>query len=106
MKSEWDDDKAIKALTPELEDRLYQKLFEITDELLDIRDKILEIYESLENFTDKRRGQAYCLRLLRQLDTPIRTIRRDVCCEKNITIWPKASRVRKEIVELMKNYQL
>lgn len=106
MKSGWDDDRAIKALTPELEDRLYQKLFDITDELLDIRDKVLEIYESLENFTHSERGQAYCLRLLRQLDTPIRTVRREVCKEKNITIWPKASRVRKEIVELMKNYQL
>ena len=106
MKSGWDDDKAIKALTPELEERLYTKLFDITDELLDIRDKVLEIYESLENYTNSKRGQAYCLRLLRQLDTPIRVVRRDVCKEKNVTIWPKASRVRKEIVELMKNYQL
>ena len=106
MKSGWDDDKALKALSPELEDRLYQKLFDITEDLLDLRDKILDIYESLENFTNSNRGKSYCLRLLRQLDTPIRTIRRDVCKEKNVTIWPKASRVRKEIVELMKNYQL
>lgn len=106
MKSRWDEGRALKALTPELEDRLYVKLFDITEELLDIRDKVLEIYESLEDFINHERGQAYCLRLLRQLDTPIRTIRREVCKEKNITIWPKASRVRKEIVELMKNYQL
>ena len=106
MKSGWDDDKALKALTPELEDRLYQKLFDITDDLLDIRDKVLDIYETLEDFTNSNRGQSYCLRLLRELDSPIRTIRREVCKEKNIVIWPKASRVRKEILELMKNYQL
>ena len=106
MKSGWDDDKALKALSPELEDRLYQKLFDITDDLLDIRDRILDIYQVLESYTNGRKGQAYCLRLLRQLDTPIRNVRREVCAEKNITIWPKASRVRKEIVELMKNYQL
>ena len=29
MKSGWDDDKALKALSPELEDRLYQKLFDM-----------------------------------------------------------------------------
>ena len=106
MKSGWDEDKAIKALTPELEDRLYQKLFDITESLLDIRDKVLDIYEVLENYSNSNRGQAYCLRLLRQLDTPIRTVRREVCQEKGVTIWPKASRVRKEIVELMKTYKL
>lgn len=106
MKSVGDDERTIKVLTPELEDRLYQRLFDITEDLLDLRDKILDIYESLEDFSNGNRGQAYCLRLLRQLDTPIRTVRRDVCKEKGVTIWPKASRVRKEIVELMKNFVL
>ena len=106
MKSGWDDDRTAKVLTPELEDRLYTKLFDITEDLLDIRDKVLDIYEVLQDYSNSNRGQSYCLRLLRELDTPIRTVRRDVCKEKNVTIWPKASRVRKEIVELMKTYQL
>jgi len=106
MKSVGDDDRTVKVLTPELEDRLYQRLFDITESLLDIRDKVLDIYEALEDYTNSNRGQAYCLRLLRQLDTPIRTVRREVCQEKGVTIWPKASRVRKEIVELMKTYKL
>ena len=86
MKSRWDDDRTAKVLTPELEDRLYTKLFDITEDLLDIRDKILDIYEVLQDYSNSNRGQAYCLRLLRQLDTPIRTVRRDVCKEKNVTI--------------------
>lgn len=106
MKSKLGEDRTEKVLTPELEERLYQKLYDITEQLLDIRDQIFDIYESLDNFINKERGQRYCFRLLRQLDTQVRVIRRDVCEENNKIIWPKTSRVRKEIVELFKNYQL
>ena len=48
MKSIGDDERTAKVLTPELEDILYQRLFDITESLLDIRDKVLDIYEALE----------------------------------------------------------
>ena len=89
-----------------MEDRLFQKLFDITDSLLDIRDNIWEIYEVLGEYINGDKGRSYCMTLLRHLDCPMRTMRDRIAKEKNVIIWPKASRVNKKILDLMKIHEL
>lgn len=105
MKSRWDDGDVLRTLTPELEDRLYTKLYNICEALLDIRDEIFEVHNSLNSFVNKDKAQAYCLRMLRQVDTPIRVLRRDLAQQRNKVITPATSRVKKEIIELLRSYQ-
>jgi len=89
-----------KYLTSPLVSRLNEKLFDYCDEILDVRDKVYEIYEVLQKYENTEKHRRYCSRIIKAVDSPITAMRFTIAREQNVLLWPKDQRVVEKMRKL------